>query len=190
MKISYFFLAIILFLTNSIYSQQCGFDIERSKLRQNPEYVALEKAAVQRIQTAIKSGNLSKRSSHVLTIPIVIHVLHLGEAEGTGTNISAAQIQSSIDNLNDFYGGQTPGSDLDFKIEFTLAKRDLDCNATTGIIRIDASGVTDYATYGIAAMGDGADGDTLKDLSRWPETNYFNIWIVTEIDGNNRSYYV
>ena len=185
MKKNYFFLAIILFLTNSIYSQQCGFDIERSKLRQSPEYVALEKAAEQRIQAKIKSGDLSKSSSHILTIPIVIHVLHLGEAEGTGTNISTAQIQSSIDNLNDFYGGQTPGNDLDFKIQFTLAKRDPDCNATSGINRIDASGVTDYATDGVAFKGAGADENTLKDLSRWPETNYFNIWIVTEIDGNN-----
>ena len=185
MKKNYFFLAIILFLTNSIYSQQCGFDIERSKLRQSPEYVALEKAAEQRIQAKIKSGDLSKSSSHILTIPIVIHVLHLGEAEGTGTNISTAQIQSSIDNLNDFYGGQTPGNDLDFKIQFTLAKRDPDCNATSGINRIDASGVTDYATDGVAFRGAGADENTLKDLSRWPETNYFNIWIVTEIDGNN-----
>ena len=78
MKKNYFFLAIILFLTNSIYSQQCSFDIKRFKLRQSPEYIALEKAAEQRIQVAIKSGDLSKRSSHILTIPIVIQVLHLG----------------------------------------------------------------------------------------------------------------
>ena len=116
-----------------------------------------------------------------------MHVLHLGENVGTGTNISDAQIQSSIDHLNQFYRGQTTNSPVDFKIEFSLAKQDPNCNATTGINRINASGVPGYSNGGVDYYGDGgqADENTLKDLSRWSETDYFNIWIVSEIENNN-----
>ncbi|WP_033958360.1 zinc-dependent metalloprotease [Psychroserpens jangbogonensis] len=167
------------------FSQECGFDSEQNKRRQNPEYLRQLEQSEDKIQNFIESEDMFNRMGGVLTIPVVVHVLHLGEAVGAGTNISAAQIQSSIDNLNDFYRGLTPASPLDFEMEFTLAQRDPNCNATTGINRIDASGVTGYLTSGVSFQGAGADEDDLKDLSRWPETDYFNVWIVTEIDGNN-----
>ncbi len=182
-----FIVCLLLLCTfNTTIAQDCGFDIKRAELRQNPAYVQLENEAEERIQNAIAIG-LSNRSgsSSILTIPVVIHVLHLGEAVGTGTNISDAQIQSSIDNLNDYYRGLIPTSPIDFEIEFTLAQRDPSCNATTGINRIDASAVPNYQTDGVFFTSSGASETTLKDLSRWPETDYFNIWIVTEIDGNN-----
>ncbi|WP_431134210.1 GEVED domain-containing protein [Psychroserpens mesophilus] len=174
---------ILSFLTS--FSQECGFDQEQRKLRQSTDYLRQLQLSEEKIQNFIASENMFNRASGVLTIPIVVHVLHLGENEGTGTNISDAQIQSSIDNLNDFYRGQTAASPLDFEIEFTLAQRDPNCNATTGINRINASGVPNYASDGVSFLGAGADENVLKDLSRWPETDYFNVWIVTEIDGNN-----
>ena len=84
-----------------------------------------------------------------MLVPVVIHVLHLGEAVGSGSNISNAQIQSSIDNLNDYYRGQIASSPIDFEIEFTLAQRDPSCNATTGINRINASTLAGYSNYGV-----------------------------------------
>jgi hypothetical protein len=36
----------------------------------------------------------------IIIIPVVVHVLHRGEAEGTGRNISFAQIQSQIDTTD------------------------------------------------------------------------------------------
>ena len=168
------------------FSQECGFDSEQNKRRQNPEFLRQLEQSEDKIQNFIESEDMLNRMGGVLTIPVVVHVLHLGEAVGTGTNIADAQIQSSIDNLNDFYRGLTPASPLDFEIEFTLAQRDPSCNATTGINRINASAVTDYSASGVSlAGGPGANQNTLKDLSRWPETDYFNVWIVTEINNNN-----
>ena len=37
----------------------------------------------------------------VYQIPVVVHVIHNGEAVGTGTNLSQAAIQSQIDVLNE-----------------------------------------------------------------------------------------
>ncbi|MFK7782072.1 GEVED domain-containing protein [Psychroserpens sp.] len=171
---------------NFINAQECGFDKELEKRRQNPTYLQQEQEFEQKIQNYMLPENMQGRmSGNVITIPVVVHVLHLGEAIGSGTNISDAQIQSSIDNLNDFYRGQTAASPVDFEIEFALAQRDPNCNATTGINRINASAVPNYASDGVSFLGVGADENVLKDLSRWPETDYFNVWIVTEIDGNN-----
>ncbi|WP_178988453.1 zinc-dependent metalloprotease [Winogradskyella schleiferi] len=185
-KYPFLSLLVMLSFTLSFAQNQCGFDAQREQQRQDPNFVSLERAAEKRLQKAIANRSFSRMAGEILTIPVVIHVLHLGEAEGTGSNISDAQIQSSIDNLNDYYRGQVGTSPIDFEIEFVLAQRDPDCNATTGINRIDASGVTNYTASGVSLYGgSGADQDTLKDLSRWPETDYFNIWIVTEINGNN-----
>ena len=173
------------FFSNMTFSQECGFDQKQKRLRQNPDYLRQLQQSEEKIQNFIASENMFNRATGVLNIPVVVHVLHLGEAVGSGTNISDAQIQSSIDNLNDFYRGQTAASPIDFEIQFVLAQRDPNCLATSGINRIDASGVPNYATDGVSFLGAGADETTLKDLSRWPETDYFNVWIVTEIDGNN-----
>ena len=129
----------------------------------------------------------SRTLGSVYNIPVVVHVLHLGEAVGTGTNISDAQIQSAITNLNDVYRGNTANSPIDFEIQFSLAQQDSNCNAHSGINRIDASFVPNYSIGGVDYYEDGgeADENTLKNLSRWPETEYFNIWIVSEIEDNN-----
>lgn len=178
---------VLSLITYNLYAQQCAFDSQRELLLQDPNYLQQEQLDEQRIQNFIaNNNNLAQRNGTVYTIPIVVHVLHLGEAVGSGSNISDAQIQSSIDNLNDFYRGLTPNSSVDFEIEFVLAQRDPDCNTTTGINRIDASGLTGYSQYGVNVLNsNGASYSDITNLISWPQTDYFNIWIVTELDGNN-----
>ncbi|RNC86281.1 MAG: T9SS C-terminal target domain-containing protein [Winogradskyella sp.] len=180
---------VLMLLTITFYvnAQQCAFDNQREILRQNPNYVDLERISEENLQNAILDGTVQRSSGTVLTIPVVVHVLHLaGEAIGTGSNISDAQIFSSINNLNDFYRGLTADSPVDFEIEFALAQRDPDCNATTGINRIDASGLSGYSNFGVNVLNsNGASYNDIKTLISWPQTDYFNIWIVTELDGNN-----
>ncbi|WP_171032498.1 zinc-dependent metalloprotease [Winogradskyella algicola] len=179
-------IAFFSLFTYSVLAQQCAFDKQREALLQNPEYVQQEQLAEQKIQNFISDSELAQRNGTVFTIPVVVHVLHLGEAEGTGSNISDAQIQSSIDNLNDFYRGLTPASAVDFEIEFALAQRDPNCATTNGINRIDASGLAGYSQYGVNVLNsNGADYSDIASLISWPQTDYLNIWIVTELDGNN-----
>jgi|GEM_PF-2930704 len=177
---------LILTLTTYSFSMaQCGFDVQRSKAQQDPQFVKNEQLFENKIQQFIKSGAVNNKAGGVYTIPVVVHVLHLGEAEGVGTNISDAQIQSGIDRLNEVYRGLDPNSPIDFEVQFALAKQNPSCIATDGINRVDASGVPNYSTDGVFFDTAGADENTLKDLSRWDETQYCNIWIVSEIDGNN-----
>lgn len=116
------------------------------------------------------------------TIPVVVHVIHNGEAVGTGTNISDAQIQSQIDVLNKDYNrlntdaGNTPAEFLpvagSISIQFVLARQDPEGQATTGITR----------TKGTQSSWAITDNAALKSLNYWPAENYLNIW-VTSLSG-------
>lgn len=110
-------------------------------------------------------------------IPVVVHVIHNGEAVGTTTNISDAQVASQIAVLNkDFTRLNSDASDTpeEFKdvagsldIEFVLAERTPEGLSTTGIVRVKGS----KSTWTIN------DDDALKAESYWPAEDYFNIWV-------------
>jgi len=169
--------------------EKCATAIIHNRLMQtDPAYKARMLANEQLIQNIIDQQKLNKSGPNqtlatVYTIPVVVHVIHLGEAVGVGTNISDAQIQSAIDNLTDAYRNQSPYTGVDIEVEFALAQRDPNCNATTGINRVNGSGVNDYTSNGLTTTG--TDNEvTVKALSKWPNSTYYNIWIVAGIDGN------
>ncbi len=112
----------------------------------------------------------------VLTIPIVVHVVHKGEAVGTGSNLSLAQIQSQIAVLNEDFRRKvgTPGYNnspvgADIEIEFCLSPVDDKGNtlAEPGVHRYN--GGQDNWTR---AQIDG----TLKPLTIWNPNSFYNIW--------------
>lgn len=105
------------------------------------------------------------------TLPIVVHVIHDGGAE----NISDAQVLQGVQDLNDAFanvGYYNPDTGVDTRIQFCMAQRDPDGNATTGVDRVQ-SVLTDMVIE--------TDDITVKDLSRWDPTEYINIWLVREI---------
>jgi hypothetical protein len=184
----YFITLATLFLFSAVLiaqhsNESCKTEVLHKNLLQQDVQYANE---YNRIQTELRTyielnANNSSRSQEVYTIPLVVHVMHTGQAVGTGVNISDAQIQSAIDNLNDAYSNQSPYTGFNSNIQFVLAQRDPDCNATNGIVRVNASGVSGYSTQGITD----ANEIDVKALSKWPNTDYYNIWVVSEIDDNN-----
>lgn len=126
---------------------------------------------------AIKERLQTGRSTNtVVTIPVVVHVIHNGDALGSGENISDARVLSQITVLNqDFrkmintngYNEDPVGADIE--VEFCMAQRKPDGTATTGIDRVNL-GVASWATE---ASVEG----TLKPNTIWDPTQYFNIWV-------------
>ncbi len=110
-------------------------------------------------------------------VPVVVHVIHKGEAIGTGVNISDAQIISQIRVLNEDFkranadSVNTPAEFQSlagkFNVEFVLAKQDPNGLATTGINRVKGTKTT-WAS---------SDDTTLKALSYWAAEDYLNIWV-------------
>ena len=127
----------------------------------------------------------------VITIPVVIHIIHKGEDEGVGTNISNEQIQSQIDALNkDFRRLNSEvnltdpsfrGTSMDTRVEFCLAKQDPDGYATTGIMRYQELPSIAYEQFGFPLELQCLNKITmeyiLKPNTIWDRDNYLNIWV-------------
>jgi hypothetical protein len=137
---------------------------------------------IQEVKAAKYGKHANARSygaSEVLQIPVIVHVVHNGETAGNGSNISAAQIQSQIDVLNEDFrkklgsrGYNTHPDGADTKIEFVMAKVDPNGNllAEEGIHRYDG---------GVATWNYRADiENTLKPATIWDPTRYLNMWTV------------
>jgi hypothetical protein len=184
------------------YGPQCGTDII---IERNP---FLQQLYASR---ACSSPEVNLDTAQVLTLPLVVHVVHLGEPVGEGSNISDEQILSMVENLNHRFRGDTEalsqllnGSDniaydeyelslaKDSKIEFCMAQRDPNNEPTNGIVRHNGSNLVNngesYAVDGVSpnALESGISDSWMKStLGCWNTEQYFNIWVVTEIGGNN-----
>lgn len=178
-------LGLLLFSSSFAHSEKCASALMHDQLISQQNGFAEKVASNERqIQSIIARKKRSKTVEDVLTIPIVVHVIHTGEAIGVGHNISEEQVTSGIQQLNDAYRNQN-GMGVDLKVEFKLAELDPNCSTTNGIIRVDGSILSGYSSDGVMLNSAGAEEVAVKDLSRWSNSDYYNIWLVSEFDGNN-----
>ena len=120
-----------------------------------------------------------KREAIEYQLPVVVHVIHNGEAIGSGSNISDEQIISQIKVLNNDFqrlnadADNTPAEFLpaagSLDIEFVLAKQTPEGLPTSGIVRVQGT-KTEWTLN---------DNYQLKSLSYWPAEDYLNIWVTT-----------
>ena len=168
----------------------CGTDMAHHALASaSPAYlankVAFDAAWHQGAALAVSD------SLEVYTVPLVVHVIHRGAPIGVEENISDAQILSAVHALNEDFrkvaGSNGDGLGVDVLVEFELAKRTPDGLPTTGIVRVDGSGVPGFAEHGIASLETlpGADQTEVKALTSWLGDDYLNVFVVPEINGNN-----
>ncbi len=166
-------------------AEKCANTLKHKEyLKANPEAKTTFNQIENQLQKIIQKGYTKRSTNQIYRVPLVIHVMHLGEEVGVGSNISDAQVVSGITQLNNAFRNVS-GQGIDTEIEFVLAKRDPDCGVSNGIVRFDASGIAGYASDGVLIDSLGADEVALKASSNWPNDSYYNIWIVSEIEGNN-----
>ena len=132
----------------------------------------------------------SKTAPATYTIPVVIHVIHDGNAINTSSshaseNISDAQAISQITVLNEDFrkmlgtpGFGTTGYQLgvDCQINFVLAKQDPYGVLTNGIEHVNL-GKADWTAEEIDAI--------VKPETQWDPTKYLNIWSVAFSSSTN-----
>jgi len=155
MKKIVFLLLALLPLIGWAQIAPCGFDNAHEKqLKENPLYKSLVLDAEKQIQKIIQSGNIKMLKPQgvgtaIYNIPVVVHIVHSGGAVGSIYNPNDAQIIAAIDYLNKVWDGTAAGFTGgvgDMQIQFSLAKRDPNCNPTNGIVRGMGSAVTKYST--------------------------------------------
>jgi hypothetical protein len=166
----------------------CASDVIMQELyKQHPELLEKQKASEQFYQRAFyqQKNQPSWRSAAVVTIPVVVHVMHLpGTPEGTAENVSTATIQAGIQHLTEAFRKQTSSYNgvghnanilgVDVELEFCLAKQDPNGNPTNGINRV-------ATTLSDLDRSNSSNDANLKNLSNWNSTKYLNIWLVKSI---------
>ncbi|WP_041264051.1 T9SS C-terminal target domain-containing protein [Bernardetia litoralis] len=174
---------------NETDPEPCATDIiHQRKLAQDPEYRANYEKMNNELRDYIQNSSNQRREGDLIIIPLVVHVMHTGGAIGSVYNPTDARINDMIAYLNQMYRNQTPfntANGVDVEIQFELAQRTENCTATTGINRVDASVVAGYDAGGINldAGQPGVPEIQIKDLSRWSNTDYYNIWLVNKFNG-------
>jgi hypothetical protein len=165
--------ALLLILgANTAFAQRncSAMDVLMQNLQQDAAVEQRMRDIESHTQEYLRSNNPETRA--VVRIPVVVHVLYRTSTE----NISDAQIQSQITVLNkDFRRTNTDRTTqwsqaADSEIEFCLATRDPNGNATTGITRT-ATTVTSFST------NDAMKYSNQGGKSAWPTDKYLNIWV-------------
>ena len=179
-------LAIFGFSAHAQIEKCATMQILEKRIAKDPSIKLRMEQSEMQTQKWIAANSNAKGGIQPVTIPVVVHVLWNDPIE----NISAAQIQSQIDILNedfrllnsDSLDSSHPFWQLtaDTEIEFCLATRDPNGNATSGITRT----YTDSLSFvGVGNEKHSASGG--KD--NWDPTQYLNIW-VCNLDGNTLGY--
>ena len=185
MKKNILLAVLSLFLYTSSIAQRCGTNHRRTQhIKENP---AIQNK-INEIESFTQQWSINYNNSHnkttaLVTLPVVVHVLYTN----TTQNISMSQIKSQIRVLNEDFRkansnfSSTPAPfqavAADVEIEFCLASLDPNNNPTSGVTRT-ATTVADIGNtenwYKSANGGHDA----------WDAKRYINIW-VCEIDGGS-----
>lgn len=168
---------------------RCSFvEMDEDLQKNHPKEVMSKEAfeqwiapKVAKYKADVASGKIKR--DEVFTIPVVIHVIHNGDAintvdNATSENISYAQAVSQINVLNQDYRRMagTPGAEVtgyglgvDVQIQFCLASRDPNGFPTDGVDRVNL-GQESWSTSDIES--------TVKPETIWDPTKYLNMWSV------------
>lgn len=173
--------------SQSITKQRCSTMENDARLRaEHPEMGTLddfERWIDQKM--AETAANPNQKIKMIYNIPVIVHVIHNGEAVGSGSNISQAQVNSQFDVLNEDYSltnADTTNIPAVFKlvaanceIHFCPAVVDPQGNllAEPGIDRVNRNtkGFT-APPYGNTTYID----NTIKTSTSWDPTQYMNMW--------------
>ncbi|RYJ43254.1 T9SS type A sorting domain-containing protein [Flavobacterium beibuense] len=150
----------------------------RSNTVQFEEWIA-QKIEEQKAKGFLKN---TQTTNEVVTIPVVFHVIHDGDAIGQNENIADEQILSQLTVLNQDFRrmADTPGFNTnpvgaDMEIEFCLAQRDEYGIATSGITRHYYENDDPYGWEMNAVE------TIIKPQTQWDPNKYLNIWVVSNL---------
>lgn len=194
-KISFSLVLLLVGTTQTIIAQnqirKCHTMEADARLRaQYPEMGTLqefENWLAPRLRAYQQAGGARAVSS----IPIVFHIIHDGDAIGSGDNIASSYINAQIQQLNNDFrrilgtsGENSHPAGADSEIEFCAASIDPDGNplAEAGINRIDRNAMGWSAPPYGGCIDDEFDEtyieNTIKPESQWDPNQYLNVWVM------------
>ncbi|OFX17151.1 MAG: hypothetical protein A2033_03020 [Bacteroidetes bacterium GWA2_31_9] len=184
-------------------NDNCAFDNILNYQLQSGEGSEVFNEMNDNIQTFYYHPELFQHSYYIdndiekYVIPVVINVIHNGENEGEGTNISYHQIQTQINALNNEFSGNYSilGGAKTVNISFCLATKlpseqpeswPTGLNYSWAINPDDGSFEYGVIRVSSASMTNTSSNDSISNnlfsFIHLPIENYLNIWVVSSID--------
>lgn len=171
-------LLLMAFNATVIYAQyqRCASnEVYERMLKEDPQFAA-NRVQIERETRQWIQDNANNKIGAVVTIPVVFHVVYNTSAQ----NISDAKILEQLNVLNQDFGrtnadaGSTPsvwqGISANTNIQFCMAQRDPNGNATNGIVRKSTT-VTSFSSNDNIKRSANGGSDA------WPRDQYLNIWV-------------
>lgn len=206
---------LMLIVFTSIFSQQkeCGFDLVMKNLDdRNPHLKHQREEANTKLSKLNKQSHLNKvgattswnglYTGQIYEIPVVVHVIESQAAANANLHLTDQEIIDWIDRANRMYSttygngfypeGAGPDGGAVIPFRLVLAKRAPNCTPTNGIMRYNGSTFPLYDTRGVKLQSTNgvSDSDIKNTLApHWPETSYFNIYVITGFDGQHQLSY-
>lgn len=166
---------------------ECAFDAVMQQACMDRAYASQLQAAE---AAAARGGDQVRGKGGPHRIPVVVHILHRGEAIGTTNNPADSVIMNALECANQRFAGSI-GSGVDTELSFCLAQVDPDGAPTNGIDRIDGTLYPGYATTGMSStylpQCTGPTQYTISSDHGWPVEQYYNIYLVFSICGANNA---
>jgi PKD repeat protein len=191
----------------------CGTTPLMDKLyRDHPEYKIDADNLEDQLRQIAEDAQNQRAAGAPYTIPCVVHIIHTGQALGATSaalsnstpNPTDAQIRAAFDAVNADYNKRNnttrySGNDST-GIKICLATKDPNgvsmpggainrfngaLTTTWTAVGLPSSNAATYNASGVYNSSAGIPEADLSTLVKWPINKYYNIYIVTEIDGNN-----
>ena len=156
---------------------RCAFDsVQQAAFARQPGAAAAYRAFLLGVANMPATEQARLLAAPDVTVPVVVHIIHTGGSN----NISDAQVEDAIRVINEDFSKsnrdtvailpafQPIAANIGFQMK--LARKDPNGTCTTGITR----------TY--SADGNIGD-DRVKDLIKWDQSKYLNIWVCTNANG-------
>lgn len=208
-------IVLLVLLFGNLFSQGqqnfCGFDEElRNMDAKFPDMKKRREEVETKLRNIDKQSYLNKvggttswnglYTGQVYEIPVVVHVIESKALANSNLSVTDQNVIDWIDRANRMYAttygngfyteatGVDGGNVIPFKL--VLAKRSPSCTATNGIIRYNGSTIPSYDASGVkqGSTGSGAADSAIKTLApHWPESSYFNIYVVIGFNGQQQN---
>lgn len=189
-----FFTFLFTILCISVYTQEpCGTKAP------SEEWEQLLQTKITEYKNNLATSRIQQTN---YVIPVIVHILHNGDAVGSNENIPLEQVRKQIEILNDDFRGQGYGYSnypapngwpqiANTGITFCLAKQTPNGSILVeeGVERINiiTKGWKNPNIYNTANALMAYFDDTIKQNSYWDPSRYLNIWIAdfNTSSGNN-----
>lgn len=194
-RLQLFIFLVLTSMMSLAQNYECAADeVHKQLLLEDKLYAQLVEKYNKEWSKFVKNKQSTKISASdseeiIYEIPVVFHIIHTGQTIGKPENPSEQVLVDLIKEINQKFSATWPAypsvseGGVNIPIQFKLAQRDPECQPTNGIIRVDGSNLQGYLENGLVYN----DDLELKSLSRWPNTEYMNVWIVTNIVGSSAS---